>query len=78
MGSRGGSSWRSWLRNDQWNEQFAQVGADNQTLKICLRLRIPVISVYAFAIDNFNRPQEEVDALMSLARSSLAEICQNG
>ena len=52
--------------------------ADNQTLQICLRLRIPVVSVYAFAIDNFNRPQEEVDALMSLARSSLQEICAKG
>jgi ditrans,polycis-polyprenyl diphosphate synthase len=34
--------------------------------------------VYAFAIDNFNRPQEEVDTLMNLARDSLAEICAEG
>jgi ditrans,polycis-polyprenyl diphosphate synthase len=32
--------------------------------------------VYAFAIDNFNRPPEEVDAIMTLARDSLREICQ--
>lgn len=47
-----------------------------QTLRLCLRLRIPVVSVYAFAIDNFNRPPEEVDAIMTLARDSLREICQ--
>jgi ditrans,polycis-polyprenyl diphosphate synthase len=53
--------------------------ADNiQTLRLCLRLNIPVVSVYAFAIDNFNRQQEEVDALMNLARDSLAEICAEG
>lgn len=33
--------------------------------------------MYAFAIDNFNRPPEEVDAIMTLARDSLREICMN-
>ncbi|CAK9780822.1 Undecaprenyl diphosphate synthase [Cutaneotrichosporon oleaginosum] len=47
-----------------------------RTLRICLRLRIPVVSVYAFAIDNFRRSPEEVDALMRLATESLAEICR--
>jgi ditrans,polycis-polyprenyl diphosphate synthase len=34
------------------------------------------VSVYAFAIDNFRRSPEEVDALMTLATESLAEICR--
>jgi ditrans,polycis-polyprenyl diphosphate synthase len=34
--------------------------------------------VYAFSIDNFKRPQEEVDALMSLAEKALLELCSHG
>ncbi|KAL1412840.1 cis-prenyltransferase [Vanrija albida] len=49
-----------------------------RTLTICLRLRIPVISVYAFAIDNFNRSQEEIDALMDLVWVELKELSREG
>ncbi|BEI83055.1 hypothetical protein CcaverHIS002_0309230 [Cutaneotrichosporon cavernicola] len=49
-----------------------------RTLRICLRLNIPIVSVYAFAIDNFRRSPEEVDTLMRLATESLAEICREG
>jgi len=43
-----------------------------------MRLDIRCVSVYAFAIENFNRPAEEVDALMKLAEERLVEIAQNG
>lgn len=36
------------------------------------------MSIYAFAIDNFSRPQEEVDALMRLATTRLKELCSYG
>ncbi|TXT15858.1 hypothetical protein VHUM_00361 [Vanrija humicola] len=49
-----------------------------RTLTICLRLQIPVISVYAFAIDNFNRSQEEIDALMDLVWVELKELSREG
>jgi undecaprenyl diphosphate synthase len=49
-----------------------------QILGICSSLDIKVVSVYAFAIDNFKRPQEEVDALMSLAEKALLELCSHG
>jgi ditrans,polycis-polyprenyl diphosphate synthase len=49
-----------------------------RTLEICLRLNIRCVSVYAFAIDNFNRPKDEVDALMALAEEKLNELCQKG
>ncbi|WWC88724.1 di-trans,poly-cis-decaprenylcistransferase [Kwoniella dendrophila CBS 6074] len=49
-----------------------------RTLEICLRLRIRVVSVYAFAIDNFNREENEVSALMRLAKDRLSELCQHG
>ncbi|KAF8480992.1 Decaprenyl diphosphate synthase-like protein, partial [Russula ochroleuca] len=44
-------------------------------LEICSSLDIKVVSVYAFAIDNFRRPQEEVDGLMNLAEKALLELC---
>ncbi|WVW84619.1 di-trans,poly-cis-decaprenylcistransferase [Kwoniella bestiolae CBS 10118] len=49
-----------------------------RTLEICLRLRIRAVSVYAFAIDNFNRSENEVSTLMRLAKDRLAELCQHG
>ena len=43
-----------------------------------MRLRVPCVSVYAFAIENFKRSPEEVDALMSLVKEKLLEIAQHG
>ncbi|KAL4064152.1 Decaprenyl diphosphate synthase-like protein [Scleroderma yunnanense] len=47
-------------------------------LDICLRLRVGCVTVYAFAIDNFNRPKDEVDALMTLAEHRLVELAEKG
>ena len=49
-----------------------------QVLELCLRLRIHCVTVYAFAIENFNRPKEEVDTIMKLAEERLVEIAQRG
>ncbi|EIW73534.1 hypothetical protein TREMEDRAFT_24986 [Tremella mesenterica DSM 1558] len=49
-----------------------------RVLEICLRLNIPVVTIFAFSIENFNRPKEEVDALMNLAKSRLMELCTHG
>ena len=45
---------------------------------MCLRLRVRCVTVYAFAIDNFNRPKDEVDALMNLAEKRLVELAEKG
>ncbi|KAG6814940.1 hypothetical protein H0H93_011601 [Arthromyces matolae] len=47
-------------------------------LEICYRLNIKCVSVFAFAIDNFKRPEEEVEALMSMAEERLVELCSHG
>jgi ditrans,polycis-polyprenyl diphosphate synthase len=47
-------------------------------LEICSSLDIKVISAYAFAIDNFRRPEEEVEGLMTLAEKALLELCSYG
>ncbi|CAL8249710.1 unnamed protein product [Boreogadus saida] len=39
-----------------------------ETLRWCLQLDIPEVTVYAFSIENFNRSREEVDGLMELAK----------
>jgi len=45
-------------------------------LDVCLRLNIQCVSVYAFSIENFKRPKEEVDALMQLAKEKLIEMSE--
>jgi undecaprenyl pyrophosphate synthase len=36
------------------------------------------VTVYAFAIENFNRPKEEVNSLMKLAEEGLVRIAESG
>ncbi|KAG7093590.1 hypothetical protein E1B28_007256 [Marasmius oreades] len=48
-----------------------------RVLEVCLHLNIHCVSVFAFAIDNFKRPKEEVDALLNLAVDKLDELCQH-
>ncbi|THH17411.1 hypothetical protein EW146_g3412 [Bondarzewia mesenterica] len=50
----------------------------SRMLEICLLLNVRCISAYAFAIENFKRPPDEVDALMHLAEQKLVELCQHG
>ncbi|KNZ49915.1 di-trans,poly-cis-decaprenylcistransferase [Puccinia sorghi] len=47
-------------------------------LELLLRLNIPNVTIYAFAIENFNRPHSEVNKLMDLARTKLVQICEKG
>lgn len=49
-----------------------------QLLEFLLALEIPNVTVYAFSIDNFSRPQDEVDGLLELARIKLLELSQKG
>jgi ditrans,polycis-polyprenyl diphosphate synthase len=49
-----------------------------QMLEVCLKLNIRCVSAYAFSIENFKRPEEEVKALMKLAEEKLLELCQHG
>jgi ditrans,polycis-polyprenyl diphosphate synthase len=36
------------------------------------------VTAYAFSIENFKRPQDEVNRLLSLAEEMLSELAQNG
>ncbi|RUS22306.1 Decaprenyl diphosphate synthase-like protein [Endogone sp. FLAS-F59071] len=48
-----------------------------KVLKLCMDLGIDVVTVYAFSIENFKRPKEEVDYLMQLFREKFIELCYN-
>lgn len=45
-----------------------------QTLQWCHDLGINQVTVYAFSIENYKRPQEEVDTLMNLARDKFRRL----
>ncbi|PWZ03376.1 Undecaprenyl diphosphate synthase [Testicularia cyperi] len=50
-----------------------------KVLEVCLNLRgLDTVTVYAFAIDNFKRSDDEVRALMEIARTRLIELAGHG
>ena len=49
----------------------AGVKAARQVIETCARLRLPCLTLYAFSLENWRRPQAEVDFLMRLLRGYL-------
>lgn len=49
-----------------------------QVLEVCYKCGVKVVTVYAFSLENFNRPKGEVDGLMLLAKTKLAQLVQHG
>ncbi|KAL2759861.1 hypothetical protein ACRALDRAFT_1074025 [Sodiomyces alcalophilus JCM 7366] len=49
-----------------------------RVLEICYKSGVRVVTVYAFSIENFNRPQYEVDGLMQLAKVKLEQLTHHG
>lgn len=47
-------------------------------LEVCYKSGVKVVTVYAFSIENFKRPVEEVNALMEIAKIKLLQLCQHG
>jgi undecaprenyl diphosphate synthase len=58
------------------------VEALRRTVRACMELGIPYLTVYSFSSENWSRPVSEVDDLMSMIkrfiRRDLAELHQNG
>ncbi|KAG0352785.1 cis-prenyltransferase [Podila minutissima] len=46
-----------------------------EILAVCMELGVKVVTVYAFSIENFKRPPDQVETLMELAKMKLAELC---
>lgn len=49
-----------------------------QIMEICYKSGVKVVTVYAFSIENFNRPKWEVDGLMELAKAKLEQLTKYG
>ncbi len=49
----------------------AGIAAVRQTVETCARLRLPVLTLYAFSAENWKRPRLEVSFLMRLLREYL-------
>ncbi|TRX94617.1 hypothetical protein FHL15_004389 [Xylaria flabelliformis] len=49
-----------------------------RVLEICYKSGVKVVTVYAFSIENFNRPRGEVKGLMALAKVKLEQLVQHG
>lgn len=49
----------------------AGVQAVKETVEICARLTIPTLTLYAFSVENWQRPKHEVWTLMNLLREYL-------
>jgi undecaprenyl diphosphate synthase len=47
------------------------VKAARETIETCARLKLPLLTLYAFSLENWRRPQAEVDFLMRLLREYL-------
>lgn len=50
----------------------AGVNATRQLVENCAQQGIPILTIFAFSSENWNRPEQEVDSLMSLFVSTLA------
>ncbi|KAJ1653052.1 cis-prenyltransferase [Dispira simplex] len=47
-----------------------------EVLEWCMKLGVQAVTVYAFSIDNFNRPEDEVNTLMTMAKEKLVTFCE--
>lgn len=47
-------------------------------MEICYTSGVKVVTVYAFSIENFNRPKYEVEGLMELAKIKLEQLTKYG
>ncbi|KYK55682.1 dehydrodolichyl diphosphate synthase [Drechmeria coniospora] len=47
-------------------------------MEICYRCGVKVVTVYAFSVENFNRPKHEVEGLMQLAKVKLEQLTTCG
>ena len=50
----------------------AGVKASREIIETCARLKLPCLTLYAFSLENWRRPQAEVDFLMRLLREYLS------
>lgn len=70
MDGNGRWAQKRWLPRVAGHKQG--VDALRQMVKACIERGVPVLSVFAFSSENWNRPQDEVSGLMDLLALALA------
>ncbi|MEM2103863.1 MAG: polyprenyl diphosphate synthase [Candidatus Bathyarchaeia archaeon] len=60
-----------WLGHKEGAEKVEQL------LNWCLKLNVKAITIYAFSIENFRRPQREVEEIMQIASEKLRKILKD-
>ena len=64
----GNGRWARQRRRPRIAGHRAGVEAVRRIVETCARIGLPVLTLYAFSLDNWKRPAEEVDFLMKLLR----------
>lgn len=67
----GNGRWAERRRLPRTAGHSAGVGPVRETIEACCRLGVEVLTLYAFSIENWKRPQEEVRTLWNLMRHYL-------
>ena len=67
----GNGRWAKSKGEDRLYGHSKGVDAVRETLKAAADLKVKYLTLYAFSTENWNRPQYEVDSLMSLLSSML-------
>lgn len=65
-----------WAKNQGKDRLYGHtlgVESVRETLKSCVELGIKYLTLYAFSTENWSRPKDEVDGLMSLLVSAISE-----
>nr|WP_317038799.1 polyprenyl diphosphate synthase [Sphingobacterium sp. CFCC 11742] len=64
-----------WAREKGEDRVFGHqngVNSVRETLEGCVEIGVPFVTLYAFSTENWNRPKEEVQALMEILVHSLS------
>ncbi|KAG5517930.1 hypothetical protein PMAC_000385 [Pneumocystis sp. 'macacae'] len=73
--------------NRRWAKHMNLESADGHSrgfenmkhiLEVCYKVGIKVVTIYAFSIENFKRSKYEIDIIMDISKTHLAQLCSHG
>lgn len=70
----GNGRWAMHLHKSRNYGHMKGVETLKEIVKLVKEMGIPYMTVYAFSVENMNRPKEEVDYLMELAKTEFSKI----
>lgn len=70
---------RRWAQNREWLPWYGHkegIESIHRVIDFCLEKNIPLLSLFAFAIQNFKRPKTEIDFLFSMMRTHADQVME--